>query len=600
MLFLRLERSALWDECHFLRLMKRRSSPVPENKTLTGYPSIDKPWLKYYSEEAINADLPECTIYEYLVESNKDYLSDTAINYLGRKITYGELFKNIDMTAAAFLKAGVKEKEIVTVALPSIPEALYCVYALNKIGAVANMIHPLAGKEETLFYFNEVQSRIAVIFDGAFATIADDIGRSSVEKVIVASPADSLPVALKVAYKFKVKALNLDGRVFQSWKSFVRDGKGTIVKAAEKDCHDMAIISHTGGTTGEPKGVMCSDYNINACIYQIIRNFQYSRQETCIVVLPPFVNYSLIESMMAMFVIGFKVALLPKYEPLKLGEYIKKYRPYVIFSIPAYWEALLKIDKIRSVDMSSLRYNIYGGEAMGAETENRINELLMSCGSRGKLLKGVGSTEMMAAATSTYEGCNEISSAGVPLVCVNCKIVEPDTFKELSYNREGEICFTGPTLMLGYYNMPNETNEVIKTHPDGLKWLHTGDLGYINEDGAIFLTGRIKRIIMTKGRDGLVTKLFPDRIEKAVYTHPSVELCCVIGIEDKDRINYPKAYVVLKDRNKSGMIKEEIMEICREQLPEYMVPEDIQFMNDLPRTPRGKIDYRALEDFGNI
>ena len=184
---------------------------MPENKPLTGYPSFDKPWLKYYSEEAINAPLPECTIYEYLWENNKNYPNDIAINYLGRKITYKELFENIDKTAAAFLRAGVREKEIVTVALPSIPEALYCVYALNKIGAVANMIHPLAGKKETINYLNEVQSRIAVIFDGAYGDIADGVNESSVETVIIASPTDSLPVAMKAAYHLKYKKPTLDG-----------------------------------------------------------------------------------------------------------------------------------------------------------------------------------------------------------------------------------------------------------------------------------------------------------------------------------------------------------------------------------------------------
>ena len=198
---------------------------MPENKPLTGYPSIDKPWLKYYSKEIIDASLPELTIYEYLLEKNKKFPSDIAIIYLGRKITYRELFENIDKTAAAFLKAGVKEKEIVTVALPSIPEALYCVYALNKIGAVANMIHPLAGTEETLYYLNEVQSRIVVIFDGAYEAIANEIGKTSVEKVVVASPADSLPIALKIAYNLKVKKPQLDGKVFQSWKAFIQDGK---------------------------------------------------------------------------------------------------------------------------------------------------------------------------------------------------------------------------------------------------------------------------------------------------------------------------------------------------------------------------------------
>ena len=561
----------------------------------TGYPSIDKPWLKYYSEEAINAPLPECSIYEYMYENNKDYPSDIAINYMGRKITYGELFESIDKTAAAFIKAGVKEKEIVTVALPSIPEALYCVYALNKIGAVANMIHPLAGKEETLNYFNEVQSRIAVIFDVAYDAIAKDIGKSSVEKVIVASPADSLPMHLRVLYGLKVKKPNLNGKVFQSWKSFIQDGKETAISDVKKDCHEMAIISHTGGTTGAPKGVMCSDNNVNALIYQIICNFEYHRQETCLVVLPPFVNYSLVESMMATLCIGFKVALIPKYEPLKLGEYIAKYKPYVIFSIPAYWEAVQRIKNIDSIDMSCLRYSIYGGESMVPETEIVINNLLKKCGARGQLLKGVGSTELIAAATSTYEGCNEIGSAGVPLSRMNCKIVDKETDEEVSYNHKGEICFTGPTLMLGYYNNKAATDEIVKVYSDGKRWLHTGDIGYMTEDGILYVTGRIKRISMTKGRDGQITKLFPDRVERAISSSDLVELCCVICVPDELRIHYPKAFVTLKENIDKVQAKEEILNLCKEKLPEYMVPEEIKFVDSLPRTSRGKINYRALE-----
>ena len=566
-------------------------------KELTGYPSIDKPWLKYYSEEAINAPLPECSIYEYMYENNKDYSSDIAINYMGRKITYGELFESIDKTAAAFIKAGVKEKEIVTVALPSIPEALYCVYALNKIGAVANMIHPLAGKEETINYINEVKSRVVVIFDKAYEAIADSVSDTTVEKIIVASPKDELPFALKTAYSIKVRSPKLDGKVFCSWKSFIKEGKGTEVKAVDRNCQEMAIISHTGGTTGEPKGVMCSDFNVNTLIQSIVCNDLHERGGKCLAVLPPFINYSLINSMLEMLVIGFEVILIPNYEPLELGKYITKYRPTIILSIPAYWEALLRISNIEATDMSSLRYLYYGGEAMSPETEEEVNHLLRLCGAKAKLRKGLGSTEMMAAATQTYEDVNMKGSAGIPLICVNQGIFEPETEAEVSYSEEGEICFSGPTLMMGYFDKPEETDEVVKVHSDGKRWLHTGDLGYITEDGVLFITGRIKRIIMTKGEDGQATKMFPDRIEKAINKHPSVFLSCVIGIKDADRINYPKAFVELKPEcEATEELKIEIIQHCKEELPDYMVPVEIEYISEMPRTSRGKVDYRALEE----
>ncbi len=561
----------------------------------TGYPSVDRPWLKYYSEEAINTPLPECSIYEYMLENNKDYPADIAINYLGRKITYKELFENIDKTASAFLKAGVKEKEIVTVALPSIPEALYCVYALNKIGAVANMIHPLAGKEETLNYLNEVESRVVVIFDGAYETIADDIDKTSVEQVIVASPSDSLPIVLKIAYNLKAKKPRLERR-FMSWNEFVQNGKGVPVETSKRNCHEMAIISHTGGTTGEPKGCMISDYSTNAEIWQVGKTMGPSRQECMMAVLPPFVNYSLTNGMLEPLAFGMKLVLLPKYEPLKFADYVKKYMVNHINTIPAYCESMLRIPHIEKYDLSSLKYVVYGGEGMTHDVEMAVNTLLGKCGCKYTLKKGLGMTEVTSAASATFDSVNNMESVGIPFPKMLIKTIDSESGDEKCYGEEGEICISGPTLMLGYYKNTEATDELIKVQKDGRRWILTGDLGYINEDGEIFVTGRIKRIIMTKGNDGQVTKLFPDRIEKAIYSNPAVDLCCVVGIPHKTRINYPKAFIVLKDGiTQSNDIIQSIINGCKELLPDYMIPEEIEFRNDLLRTSRGKVDYRALE-----
>ncbi len=560
---------------------------------LTGYPSVDKPWLKFYSEDVLNYHQEDLTLYENLLKNNKDYPNDIALNYMGHRISFGELFESIDKTALAFKKAGVKEEDIVTIALPSIPEALYCVYALNKLGAIANMIHPLAGAQETVNYVNEVRSRVVVIFDSAYSALADSFSKTSAELIVVASPADLLPFSLKVAYSLKVKKTNLDNKKYKSWKTFIAEGKGEKDNLYKKDCHKTALISHTGGTTGEPKGVMCSDVALNSLMWQILCMESYDRQEVCMPVIPPFHNYSLVESMMAMLAVGFTVVLIPKFNPEDFVKYVKKYSPNHVLSIPSYWEALLKIKDIEKEDLSCLRTLIYGGESMNAEMEDRINKLLSACGVKTKLRKGIGATEMSAGATLTYEGCNPPNSVGIPMSKTNCKIVAPDTTKELSYNQEGEICFSGPTLMLGYYNKPEATDEVVKIHEDGVKWLHTGDLGYMNEDGVIFVSGRLKRILITRDKNNQATKMFPDRIEKAIYSHPLVELCCVIGVPDEKRVNYPKAFIVLKD--KTASVKDEILDICNNNLPEYMVPVEVEFVDDMPRTPAGKIDYRALE-----
>ena len=566
-------------------------------KKLTGYPSVDKPWLKYYPEDAIDVPLPECTIYEYLYESNKDFPNDIALEYMGAKITYGELFAHIDACEKSLTALEVKQGDIVTVALPSIPEALYMVYALNKMGAVANMIHPLAGEKEILHYLNEVRSDVAIIFEGTYKIVANSIHTTTVNKVVVVSAGDSLPFGIKQLYMFKNKLpkFAVDG-LFMNWKRFLALGKTAEVVPVKKDSSTMAVISHTGGTTGVPKGVMCSDRNINALIWQIGCNLPHSRQERYLVVLPPFINYSLVNAMLEPLVFGFRVILIPAYDPSKFDEYIKKYRPNHISSIPAYWEACLSNEKLKRMDLSCLKYIFYGGDAMNVKKEAEVNELLAKGGANIKLRKGLGSTEMVSAATVTYDDCNMPGCVGAPLVKVNCKIVEPDTFDELAYNKEGEICFAGDTLMMGYYNNADATDEIVKIHPDGQRWLHTGDLGYITEKGVLFITGRIKRIIMTKGKDGVVTKMFPDRIEKAVLKHSAVGLCCVIGVADKERIHYAKAVVVLNDGYEANdNLTKEIIGNCKEMLPEYMVPEVVEYRTNLPRTERGKVDYRALE-----
>ncbi|MEE1274680.1 MAG: AMP-binding protein [Olegusella sp.] len=237
---------------------------------MTGYPSVDKPWLKYYSEEAINAPLPECTIFEYLQKNNQDHPDDVAIIYFSRKITYRELFENIEKTAKAFCSLGVKPGEIVTIALPSIPEALYAVYALNRLGAVANMVHPLAGRGELLSYLDEVGTRVAVLFDGTCDVLGDSLGETGVEHAVVISAAESLPLGLKVLYRLKNRGRStVNNSRHLSWKQFVEGGRNIVPYYVSKDVDAVAIISHTGGTTGEPKGVMLSDRNTNAIICQV-------------------------------------------------------------------------------------------------------------------------------------------------------------------------------------------------------------------------------------------------------------------------------------------------------------------------------------------
>lgn len=573
---------------------KEKDEKNMKNTAHTGFPSVDKPWLKYYTQEQVHAPLPEVTIYEYFYKNNKAYPDEIALEYLGAKISFGSLFAHIEECVKSLTALGVQQGDIVTVALPSIPEALYMVYALNRMGAVANMIHPLAGEKEILYYINEVRSRIVILFEGTYAIVKDSVHTTTAKKAVVVSAGDSLPFGIKQLYMLKNKLPKFgETDMFMNWKQFVRLGNGVEITPVKKDSAAVAVISHTGGTTGEPKGVMCTDKNINALIWQIGGNLEHQRQEKNLVVLPPFVNYSLVNAMLMPLALGLQVTLLPKYEADQFDVYVKKYQPNHISSIPPYWEALLSNERLKKMDLSCLKNVFYGGEAMNTQKEEEVNKLFRACGAKVKLGKGLGSTEMVSAATFTHEDCNVIGSVGIPMVRVNCKIVEPETFEELPYRQIGEICFAGDTLMVGYYNNQEATDAIIKYHPDGIRWMHTGDLGYVTEDGVVFITGRIKKILLTIGKDGNPTKIFPDRVENVLMQHPAVALCCVIGIPDEVRTHYPRAYVILNDGYEE--MTDALLSYCEDKLPEYMIPEEIVYRNEFPRTSRGKVDYRALE-----
>ena len=563
----------------------------------TGFPSIDKPWLNLYSAETINAEVPECTIFEFLERNNRDYPQDIAIDYLGREITYKALFENIDQTAKAFAAAGVKKGDIVTVALPSIPEALYCVYALNKLGAIANMVHPLAGHPDLVFYLNEVGSEMMVLFDATYQILKDFFKDTKVKRAVVVSAGESMPFVIKKLYSLKNKKLSLPNDGFAvHWQSFIQAGANTPLPKVKKDPATTAVISHTGGTTGSPKGCMCSDNNYNSMIVQIGHLLNIQRKERQLAVLPPFINYSLCTAMLEPIALGTTCILLPKYEPEKFYEYAKKYKPNYVTSIPPYWEALLTLEKPKNLDLSFLRMPVYGGEAMAPQNEAAVNEILHSLGVPNPMSKGLGMTELISAATLTSFDGTMTDSVGAPLPKVNCMISDPDTGKELPYNTEGEICFSGPTVMIGYCENQEATDDLIQTDENGVCWLHTGDLGRLDERGVLRITGRIKRILMTKGKDGNVTKLFPVRIENVVNEHPSVRVSCVIGIPDEERVNYPRAIVELNDGvTPSDALANDIKRFCAEHLPDYSLPDEVVFTDALPRTSRGKIDYRALE-----
>ncbi len=569
-----------------------------ENK-MTGYPSIDKPWLKYYIEEAVSAQLPQCTIYEYLFENNKNHKRNVALNYFDRKITYGEVFENIEKATKGYTALNLKQGDIVTICAVTIPETIYSFYGLNRLGVICNMVDPRTSAEGICEYIKEVNSKIVVTIDVAYPKIIEAIKGTSVEKIVVISPADSLSQPKKFLYKtFKSTKIGNDNLHIE-WKDLITLGKEVSPQIIAYKQNNPCVIVHTGGTTGFPKGVMLSDDNLNTSAFQAIKaGFDFQREHTWLNIMPPFIAYGVGNGLHLPLIVGMEVILIPSFNPDKFADLLNKYHPNHMVGVPSHYGNIIHNKKMQNQDLSYIIAPTVGGDAMDISLEKETNDFLAKHNCSYPACKGYGMSEVAAGVSiCSSHTINKIGSVGIPLTHTTMAVFDTTTGKELSYNEEGEICMTGPNTMIGYYNNDTETNNVIKRHEDGLMWVHSGDIGYIDEDGFVFIKDRIKRVIIR--HDGF--KVFPSLIEKAVDTHKNVISNCAVGIDDTSHSQgkLPIVYAVLNNVADAKTVKAELIELCKKELPEYVQPVDFVFIDKMPLTPIGKVDYRSLENTYN-
>lgn len=572
---------------------------MKENKSLTGYPSVDKPWMKYYSEEAINAELPQCSLYEYLYENNKEHLEDYALNYFGHKITYGELFENIELVARAFVAQGVKEGNVCTIVTLSCMTSVLCFYALNKIGAVSNYVNVLSSQDELEKYFKEAESEIIVGLDLFGEKVVNSAKNSGARKVIVYSLEEGMPTATGVGFKFKMRKVNKNffkDDIVVMWKQFLEVGKKQASISYKKDPYSVCFLAHTGGTTGFPKSVLLNDYQMNAVAHQYKLCFEYERKKVFLNVIVPFVVYGILTCMHMPLSLGFCTAIIPKFESNNWAKYIKKYQPEYILAVPSYITPMLEDKKIKDIDLSCILTIGVGGDGMNATQEEILNSFFAEHGSKAKVLKGYGMTEVCATAIMGCIHSNKIGSPGIPLVKNNLKIYDNEKKRELRYGEVGEVCMYCPSKMMGYKDNMDEMKNLLHIHDDGKEWVHTGDLGYIDEDGFLFLVGRKKRIILTSA-NGVVYKVYPNIPEEVFLAHEAVQSVCIVGVKREEDIVL-KICVALKNewKGKEKGIEQEIRTMAERELSEYMRPYYYEFRDKLPLTSVGKIDYRALEE----
>lgn len=565
-----------------------------------GVASIDKSWLKFYENSDILDQAPKMTIYENLYESNKDHLDEVAFEYFGTKITYKELFENIDKTAKSFVKAGVKKGDIVTLCTITTPEIIYSFYALNKIGAISNMIDIRYTKQAIEEYLKECHSKMLITLDLAYPKVKDIIPNTDVEQVLTVSPTNSIPKLLKIMANatnyIKGKTPKVPyGETYIDWNDFAKNMTDEEVKTAPYEKNQTAVIVHTGGTTGKSKGVELTNDNFNNATTQI-KSIVNERGYKFLNIMPPFIAYGIVLGLNAPLTLGWRTTVVPQFDPNKFDDLLLKYKPNGVMGVPTYWENVMKSKKAQKADLSFIKNILLGGDRIPPEFETKLNNFLKERNVPAEISKGYSMTEVSAMTTLSTEKANELGSVGAPMPKTVVGIFEPGTTKELPYGEVGEICIKTPTMMNGYYDNKEETDQVKVMHDDGY-WIHSGDIGYMNKDGLVFVKDRIKRMFPRSG-----FKVFPSEIENLFLTHPAVESCAVVGVPDPVDITAPMAHIVLKEEyvGKENEIIDELNDmIDNSVLPPYFKPVGYKFRASLPKTDIGKIDFVSLQNEAN-
>lgn len=575
----------------------------------TAYLSIDKPWLKYYSEAALEAIVPRMTAYQYMsyrCYENVDNLNTAAISYFGKKISFKEYISKIDDTARSLYNLGIGKGDIITVMSVCNPEIEILFYALNKLGAVMNLIDVRSDYKQIKKYITEVKSDIVFVMDNFLPefdkAMKDDEVDSLVERVITISPFNS------VVFPFNKIASSKDRRSkkefykvidnikkknkYMSWNDMLNTPiyRYSMYPGYKKDT--LAVLVHTGGTTGIPKTVKLSNEDLNAMAVQYeVLDTGYNKGDTFLNGIVPFVAYGIAVTIHMPMCLGLTNIIAPILSPEEFTDFMIKYKPNHTITIPSYVDDFINSEKANKMDWSCIKHLGVGGDSFSKEKELEVNRFLHEHGSLALIEKGYGMTELSSSAVSCIGKVNKLTSLGIPLPMNNMGIFDEDG-NELEYNQEGEICIHAKTQMMGYLNNLEEEHNVIKVHSDGVKWVHSGDLGIVDEDGFLYLKGRIKRMIIHGG-----FKLYPTVIEGVIVEHNDISNCCVITIPSKEFGSSPEAHVVLKE-NKIGewkRIKKELIELCKEELPDYSQPVDYIVEEELPLTVVGKVDYKKLE-----
>ncbi len=562
--------------------------------------NVKAPWLNNYGDVPHTLEYKQGSMWEAVLDMAKLYPEYISFVFMGKKTKYSEFVKQVDSCAKALKSIGVKEGDRVTICMPNCPQGIIMFYAVNVVGGIANMIHPLSAEKEIAFYLNDSKSVAAITLDQfypKFEAIRDQV---SINTLIIADIKDALSPVMKLGYALtsgrKIKKIPADAPIIR-WNDFIKAGKSYHGKyKVKRVASDPAVTLYSGGTTGVSKGILLSNLNFNALAAQIIAtNPVFCPGDTMLAAMPIFHGFGLGVSIHSMLANGGKCVLVPRFTPASYAKLIVKYRCNFMAGVPTLYEALLRQPVMEGADLSCLKGVYSGGDSLSVELKKKLDAFLTEHNATVKVREGYGTTECVTASCLTPLHLAKEGSIGQPFPDTFYKIVRPGTQEELPYGEDGEICLSGPTTMMEYVGHPEETAQTLQIHADGRKWVHTGDLGHMDEDGFIYFKQRIKRMIITSGYN-----VYPSQLENILDAHEIVQMSCVIGVPDPIRVQKIKAFVMLKPGiQKTVENKSVLIEYCKKNIAKYAIPYDIEFRDQLPKTLVGKVAYRVLEEEEN-
>lgn len=554
------------------------------------------PWKDHLGDVPMHLDYFQGSMYEAVAKIAEAYPDNVAFDFMGKSTTYSTLVSQIKTCACALKTIGIRAGDKVTIAMPNCPQAIYMFYAINLVGGIANMIHPLSAEKEIEFYLNESGSVAAITLDQFYSKFAAIRKNTGINNLIITSIKDALSPVMKVGYALtqgrKIQKLPADAPVIL-WNDFMKLSKCSAVPAVTCSANDPAVILYSGGTTGTTKGIILTNLNFNALGQQVIAtNAMFRPGDKMLAAMPIFHGFGLGVCIHTMLTQGGRCILVPRFTPKSYAKDLVKNRCNFIAGVPTLYEALLRLPDMDGADLSCLKGVFSGGDSLSIELKKKFDRFLADHNASIQVREGYGTTETVTACCLTPTHTYKEGSIGLPFPDTYIKIVVPGTSNELPYGEEGEILLAGPTVMREYMHHPEETAQTLRSHEDGLTWVYTGDLGTMDEEGFVYFKGRAKRMIVTSGYN-----VYPAQMENILDAHELVQMSCVIGVPDPYKMQKIKAFVKLNPGvEKSEATKKAILEHCRKHVAKYAMPYDVEFKDEMPKTLVGKVAYRVLEE----